>query len=530
VNRSARGARDDDSAETLSRRPWDAVIVGTGIGGSTLGQALVGAGWQVAFVDKGRDLRAPESWHDWPEHNPDYGDSSRRLEVLRRSGRETEEYETDAGTRFVPTIGSGTGGSSALYGMVLERFFPSDFEPRANHRDEPDAAIADAWPIDYTDLRPWYRRAEELYGVRGGDDPLRPSGAAREPRQVGDAVVALEERLAVRGAHPYRLPLACADTDDCGACQGHLCPGDCKGDALSRCLRPALAQPNAALLSECRAVALRTEGSRVRAVVCEHRGRQLELTAPVVVLAAGALGTPRLLLASRTERFPDGVGNGADLVGRHLMRHGIDLWVLRRAPRLRAARDAKAIGFNDLYEHDGERLGTVQSYGLPTPLATLRSRSGMNPWRLLGPAAAAFWRRYGDRPILASILEDLPYPANRVSIARSGAPRLEYRPGRSEIRRRALMRRRLRPFLRGLGATRVPGGDPVEALGHVCGTCRFGTDSYTSVLDPFNRVWETDNLYVVDASCFPSSTGLNPALTIAANALRVAAHLCERGR
>jgi len=514
-----------------ARRPWDVLIIGSGIGGATLGQALARSGWRVLFLEQGRDLRGADAWHHWPEEHPDYehGSVARRMEIRQRAGWETNVFESPQGP-FVPDTGRGTGGSSALYGMVMERFFPSDFAPRANHRPNDRASLPEAWPLCYEDLRPWYRQAEALFGVRGGVDPLRRHRLARQPGPADNGTAQLTGQLEARGLRPYRLPLAQAGDPGCRCCQSVLCDHACKADALSICLDPALRLPEVQLLSECTALELKTTGRSITSVLCERRGERAELSAPIVVLAAGALATPRLLLGSRSGSFPSGVANGSGMVGRHVMRHCIDLWVLRRGPRTQSPMDAKSLGFSDLYEVDQERLGTVQSFGPPAPLAVLRQRPGLNPWRLMGPLAPLAWRRFNDRPILASILEDLPYPDNQVSLTANGQPRLRYRLGRSELRRRGVMRSQLRRRLRGLGATRPPGGEPFEALGHVCGTCRAGTSPQDSVLDGTNRAWEVDNLYVVDASFFPSSAGINPALTVAANALRVAEHLCERGR
>jgi choline dehydrogenase-like flavoprotein len=210
------------------------------------------------------------------------------------------------------------------------------------------------------------------------------------------------------------------------------------------------------------------------------------------------------------------------------MRHAIDLWVLRDAPPLESPGDAKALGFNDLYTCGRSKFGSVQSFGAPPPLEYLqRQPIASLVWRL-GPLSRWLWHRYSRAPLLASILEDLPYPENRVEAGADSRPRLHYRPGASEERRRRAFRGELRGLLRGLGATLVSGRDAPKALGHACGTCRFGTDPATSVLDRDNRAHQLDNLYVVDASFFPSSAGLNPALTIAANALRVGDLLAAR--
>ena len=515
-------------AESLEMELWDVVIAGTGMGGATLGLVLAEAGRRVLFVEKGLDLSSPSTaaLRGGPAEIH-AGFQEARRETLGRAGRASAPIlDVAGGLQFVPEVGCGTGGSTSLFGAVLERFFPIDFTPGEWHHDAPCSALPEQWPVSYDEMRPWYARAERLYRVRGGPDPLR-AGVNDPLPAATPAARALAEALCSRGVHPYPLPLACESAGECQTCQGYLCPSGCKNDADRIALRPALAR-GARLLAPCEVAHLEADRARVRALVCRAQGRSFRLKARVFVLACGALNTPALLLASCQPHWENGLANGSGKVGRNLMRHAIDLWVLRGAPPLQAPGDAKALGFNDLYTCGRSKFGSVQSYGAPPALEYLRRQPTASlVWRL-GPLSRWVWRRYSRAPLLASILEDLPYPENRVEPGADGRPRLQYRPGVSEERRRRAFRRELRGLLRGLGATLVSGRDAPKALGHACGTCRFGTDPATSVLDCDNRAHQLDNLYVVDASFFPSSAGLNPALTIAANALRVGALLAAR--
>ena len=524
------------SLDEAQGREWDVVVVGTGMGGATLGLALARAGKEVLFVEKGRDLAAAgtNALRGGPaEADASYRHSSPRgrRELLARSGRVTEELlDATRGRPVLPELGSGTGGSSSLYGMVLERFFPADFEPRGQHPDAGESSLPEAWPVSFQELRPWYDDAERLYRVRGSADPLRPGedGALLPPTPVGAATGLLLDRLTGLGLHPYRLHLACDAVAGCQACQGYLCPLACKNDADRIALRPAMAEHGASLLSDCEAVGLEADRKRVRSVLCEQAGRRGAVRGRLIVLAAGALASPVLLLRSRSADWPEGLANDSGVVGRNLMRHGIDLWLLRRAPRLDGPADAKAIGISDLYRSGSGKLGSIQSFGLPPPLEYLENQRAPY-WRLFRPITRALRARLATMPILATILEDLPYPSNYVEPAPNGRGlRLRYRPGASEERRRAQFRSLLRARLGDLGARLLSRADAPKALGHACGTCRFGEDARTSALDRDNRAHRLDNLYVVDASFFPSSAGINPALTIAANALRVAAHVASR--
>jgi choline dehydrogenase-like flavoprotein len=300
------------------------------------------------------------------------------------------------------------------------------------------------------------------------------------------------------------------------------------------CLQPAIETHQAQLLSECSALFLEADRREVRRIVCARNGGEITLRAKVVILAAGALMTPALLLNSRNDAWPGGLANDSGLVGRNLMRHVNDLYILTHAPRVADLTQAREIIFNDFYVHEGHKLGSVQAFGVAPPLEYIRNQPGPNLWRRLGPAAAIAWKLTSRMPILASILEDLPYRENRVwpdgPPHRNGHQRLHYRYelGPSEHERAERFRGVLQQLLRPFRPIRVFGTSDRKALGHVCGTCRFGEDPRTSVLDPWNRAHGLSNLYVVDASFFPTSGGLNPALTVAANALRVAHHLGSR--
>jgi choline dehydrogenase-like flavoprotein len=509
---------------------WDAVIVGTGMGGATLGYALARAGLHVLFVERGLDLQVRDGHRindRFVEDSSDFRSLSdtekrQRMGLGGRSTDQIDDHSNNQLARFTPYIGSGTGGSSALYGAVLERFFPGDFE---------------TWPIRYEDLRPWYQSAEQLYRVRGGVDPLRPpeNQALLPAPPLYSESAEIFAKLAEQGMHPYRLHTACERFDDCRTCQGFLCGSECKNDAARTCLVPAVEKYGARLLTECAAVFLDADASHVRRVVCSWRGQRIELRSKIFVLAAGALLTPALLLNSKSGSWPNGLANTSGLVGRNLMRHVIDLYVLTEAPRLRENALTKEIAFNDLYASGADKFGTVQSFGTASPLAYLRNRPGFNLWQLLGPVAPYVWKRYSRQPILGSIMEDLPDAENRVApdgaISGSGQYRLSlhYRLGSGDLIRRERFRNTLAPVLGPFKPVRARGTSDRAALGHACGTCRFGSDPATSVLDPWNRAHGVSNLFVVDASFFPTSGGVNPALTIAANALRVSTHIESAG-
>lgn len=475
---------------------WDVVIVGTGMGGATLGHALAKAGRRVLFVERGLDLQNSEQHGGFVEAVPGFRQLSadQQRQCLARGGRATAEFSSES-TTFTPFIGAGTGGSSALYGMVLERLFPSDFTAE--------------WPIRYDELASFYAAAERLYRVRGVADPLRPAidgSALLPPPPMTPANQEIHATLERTGLHPYRLHTACEQLPGCRTCQGHLCHAACKNDAASICLSPAVNDHGASLLTECEALHLESGANQIRRLHCQWRDRRIALRAKLFVLAAGALLSPTLLVTA----LP---GTRA---GRNLMRHAIDLFVLTKAPSLPPNAFTKEIGCNDFYEG----FGTLQSFGTAGPLAYLQNRPGFNIWRLLGPVAPLVWERFGRQPIFGAIMEDKPNVDNRII-----ANHLHYQLNSADQSRRRRFRRAVKRALAPFRPIRVSGTAELPALGHVCGTCRFGDDPGTSVLDRYNRAHGLENLYVVDASFFPSSGGVNPGLTIAANALRIAQHL-----
>ena len=524
---------------------WDVIVVGTGMGGGMLGYSLARSGRRVLFVEKGRSTLpgVPGTIRSsMPEQaEPVAGRSAEAYyDALARAGRSTDEIEDISGRfsrRFVPHLGSGTGGSSALYGMVCQRFFVRDFTPRQDFRDPGDSTVPDAWPVTYDQMRPWYAAAEKLLGVRGQPDPLRPEAAevglpAAPPFSADNQP--LLDYLSGRGLHPYHLPMACDYTDGCITCEGYLCDQSCKNDAARNCVQPALAEHGAQLLTECRAVRLDADRTQVRQVICEHRSGMLALKAKVVVLAAGALITPLLLLNSRSGDWPRGLANDSDWVGRNLMRHLVDFIEIWPQADCKITAKNQQIGLNDFYFWEGQKYGAVQTLGGSVPpMELLTNRPGWQAraLRLMRPAVRRVYERlFTGGMMLATIMEDLPYLDNRVlpcdqpSLDGRQRLRIQYRFHASEIERRAVFMRQFNEVFEPFRKITLP--RPKNAnMGHVCGTCRFGSDPKTSVLDPENRARGVENLYVVDGSFFPSSTGLNPGLTIAANALRVAAHV-----
>jgi choline dehydrogenase-like flavoprotein len=343
-----------------------------------------------------------------------------------------------------------------------------------------------------------------------------------------------------KGLHPYRLPVACEFVPGCKCCQSYLCEEDCKNDSSRICLKPAISDYGADLLEECEVLNLESIRNKITGVVCHWRGRQVTLRGKVVVLAAGALETPRILLNSATAEWPDGLANDSGMVGRNLMRHFIDLYAIVPKTRGDFPTSLKEIALNDYYILAGKKYGTVQSFGAMPPADILVKgmeqdfRKGPLPWaaslfNLVKPLMKPVLSRiFSGRIVLATIIEDLPYGDNRVGLSDKFDPagkrrlKIQYRIPEYDHNRIEAFRKEIAKLLTPYSFMFIKQAENNERIAHACGTCRFGANPEESVLNANNRAHGVTNLYVVDASFFPSSGGTNPALTIAANALRVA--------
>jgi choline dehydrogenase-like flavoprotein len=511
---------------------WDVIVIGAGLGGGLAGRRLAEAGLRVLFVEKGpRGHRTERQGLD-----PAMADPVARRVRGYWPGPVRARIDGRASEFFAP-LGSGVGGSSVYYAATLERPERHDLEPTEG-RPHPTGG----WPVGHDAMRPWYERAERLLHVCGEADPLssEPAAPLADPPPLSGVDGALMQSLRATGLHPYRAHSAIRYLEGCAHCLGRKCPRACKMDGRSAGVEPALATGRAALLDACEVRRLVGTAGRVGHAEVAREGEVFALRARHFVLAGGALGSPRLLLASASEAWPAGCANASGLVGRNLMFHLNEmfaLWPPRGAPD---DGPGKAISLRDFYHLDGQRLGTVQSMGVAAGygeivhmLNAMFDRSALRRMRALRhltrlPAAVAA-AVLGRAQVFVGLLEDMGYPGNRVTWD-ARAPEaidISYTLHPELHARRRAFRRAIRARLRqqrSLFLTRAPELN----FGHPCGTLRFGDDPATSVLDADCRAHGIDNLHVADASFMPSSTGVNPGLTIAANALRVADGIARR--
>ncbi|HUF35924.1 MAG TPA: GMC family oxidoreductase, partial [Gemmatimonadales bacterium] len=435
------------------------------------------------------------------------------------------------------------GGASVFYGGVSLRFRERDFEPVPEIAGDSGAR----WPFGYAELAPYYDEVERLLGVAGeaGSDPIEPPRARAFPQRPGElAPVSRRLALAARslGLRPYRLPLAInyaaaagrSACVACGTCDGFACAVGAKNDLATVVLGPLLRR-GLRLETDTAVTRLVTDGGRVTAVETLHRatGDRRRFSAPHVFLAAGALATPHLLLASGLQRL----NPGGDVVGRYLMRHYNEILfgLFPRRPNPEGGFH-KQLGIHDYYFGDpaapgltarlGPRLGGLQQLTTPPP--------GLVRAELPRGVGAACARWVGHLTGWLTIAEDQPQWENRVRVDpwrtdRLGLPAaiVTHRHSARDHAAGAALAVRARAILRRAGAWACY-RHRVGTFSHGVGTVRLGPDARGSALDAECRFRGLDNLYVVDGSVLPSSAAVNPSLTIAANALRAARRLLAR--
>ncbi len=484
----------------------DIIIVGSGMGGATLAAGLVGSGLRVLILERGQVL------HDCAE--------ARDAEAIYRHGhfRPDETWLTPDGDRLNPGNYSYVGGNSKFYGGVMMRYREADFSPIRHI-----GGTTPGWPLAYSDLAPYYTLAERLFQVRGviGEDPTEPAHDAPydfPPIAHEPAIIDLKARLARIGLHPTPLPLA-VDLDRWlhrAATPWDGFPDTTGGklDAESAALVTALRDCNITLRTGVSVRHIEVEGARVKGLLTSA-GR---LSAPRIVLAAGAVHSAALLLRSATHAHPNGIANSSDQVGRNFMNHNASA-VLALSHRRNRSIYQKTLQLNDWYLKGGPGgapLGNVQllgrvsgpilasQTGLPKPLA-----------RLIANHAIDFY----------AMSEDLPDPDSRVTVQGDEIV-LDWR--RSNWDGHLALVAALKAALKRAGFPVVLSkAFDRRTPSHQCGTARIGVDPATSVCDPFGRTHDHPNLYICDASLLPTSAAVNPSLTIAALALRQAEHLRE---
>lgn len=493
---------------------FDIIIIGTGAGGGTLAYALRASGARILVIERGGYLpQEPENWQP--------------AAVFDQARYKNAEVWHDArGGTFHPGVHYYVGGNTKVYGAALPRLRREDFAAL-----EHEGGTAPAWPISYEELEPYYAEAEQIYRVHGevGADPTDPPRSGPFPfPAIGHEpyIQQLTDDLRRQGLRPYPIPMGIDLREGgscvrCKTCDGFPCKLHAKSDAEVCAMRPATESPDITLWTHSYARRLLTtpDGAQISGVEVERDGRIETVSAATVVVACGAANSAALLLRSANGAHPEGLANQSGMVGRNYMVHNNTALMAIDPLRRNRTVFQKSMAVNDFYfggpdfpypMGNLQLLGKLQA-GMLTAAQPLVPRVAL---QAIADHSVDWW----------VMSEDLPDPHNQVSLTPSGEICVRWQPNNLAAHRRLVSAasQMLREAGYKLVQTRAMG---IETNSHQCGTLRFGDDPATAVLDRNCRAHQIRNLYVVDSSCFPSSAAVNPALTIAANALRIARHL-----
>ncbi|WP_100077319.1 GMC oxidoreductase [Chryseobacterium camelliae] len=503
---------------------YDIIIIGSGAGGATMAYALADSGKKILIVERGGYV--PVEKENW--------DST---EVFQKNRYTTTDLWLDKhGKEFRPGMHYNVGGNTKFYGAALFRLREDDFKEIRHY-----GGTSPAWPIGYEDLKDYYLEAEKLFYVHGkrGSDPTEPYDSEPYPYEALPHEPRIQEifdELKQYGLKPFELPIGVNFTPHAvinapytlDRFDGFPDAAERKGDAHLCSLSKALEHPNVELMINTKVLKLVTDedGKKISEIIVEQDGETKTLKAGYVVLSAGAINSAALLLQSRSEKFPAGLANSSDQVGRNYMFHqNSALVALYTEPNY--TKFGKTFGINDFY-HAARGyefpLGHIQMLGksdehqikadspVPAPGFT---------FELMAKHAVDFW--------LTS--EDLPDPENRVTVEENGQIRITYTPNNTEGHK--LLKDELIKALKASGkfdsfffkGIYFSKGMDIGSPAHQNGTTKMGTDPENSVVDPYCKAHDLDNLYIVDGGFFVSSGAVNPALTIIAMALRVGQHI-----
>lgn len=539
---------------------YDAVVVGSGAGGGVAAWALALAGRSVLLVEAGD---YPDTAHLAQDHlrnaRTDIGLDHRTLRSStqnpRTLGLGPDSVPVQA---WDPRYGSNAdtfGGGTRVYGAQAWRFVPEDFAMATTYGIPAGSALAD-WPIGYPDLEPFYTQAEYEIGVCGSD--ARHAGSSRRSRPYPMTPMELTRpaRLLLRGAQalgwstvPVPLAINSEPRDGraacarCRQCVGFACPVEAKNTSENTVLARAAATGNLSILLRTRSERIVTDSmGRVVGVnlVADHGGSlwRHEVKAQDVVVAAGAIESARLLLASPSAREPNGLGNDHDQVGRHLQGHlyGGAIGVFDDEVNDLVG-PGPSISTHE-FRHGNEGLvggGMIANEFVPTPFGTFAYLRAAGLIGVHGLAAKQGMRHLLPRmqrvvgPVHEVTSADSRVQLDPLVVDNLGIPvaRLSGRPHANDFAVQAMLGERAADWLRAAGASTVTpyGSSPPNVVlssgQHQAGTCRMGTDPARSVTDQDGRVWGHPNLRVIDGSLNVTNGGVNPVLTIFANAFRI---------
>ena len=498
---------------------FDAIIIGSGAGGGTIAHTLAKAGKQVLLIERGPRFSDVEAFQD-----------EQRM-LINKEAFDDRQIEVNGRSAQLHIAGI-LGGGTALYGGVLMRPSPEDFHPGKFYEEWLPRHLWD-WPITYDDFSPYFDQAEILFRV-AGDKPSKmlhvgtpKNGYPGKVPPLEPINQQLEQGMKSAGLMPFHLPFA-IDFDiclRCAKCPGFYCPNEARGSTVKRTIDEAIFNYNLKIKTFTEAEYLVTDNSKkvigIRLIRRETKKVE-ELTAKVYILSAGALGSPVILMKS-------GLTERSGQLGRNYMYHcGALMAGLFKQDIGGGDKFIKQLGFTDLYlgtEEFPHKLGLAQT----VPIPGLLSLQENFPFPIPKAIAECLLKRMLT---ITGIVEDLPQEENRIEVGKDGKISLFHKFHPYDVYRSRYYKKKLKQVFQSAGTVFALGatGDKDDIhTSHQVGTTRFGTNPNTSVLNTDCRLHDHENVFVVDGGFMPNALGVNPALTIVANALRVGDIMLQKG-
>ena len=525
----------------MAEDPVDVLIIGAGAAGAAFAWSLAETRMNILCLEQGGWMdpaQYPTAGSDWEMRG--LGDFALSPNTRQRP----EDYPiNDSDSPIAVSMFNAVGGSTILYAGHFPRLHPSDFRVRTLD------GVADDWPIDYAKLAPFYAENDRMMGVAGlaGDPAYPPKQVPLPPVPLGKLGETIAHGFNSLGWHWWPSDSAIATRAYAGRAPcinlGPCITGCAQGAKASTDVTywPAAVRRGVRLATRCRVreITLGADGRADGALYYDAQGALHRQRAEIVVLACNGIGTPRLLLNSRSALFPDGLANRSGLVGKNLMFHPYGMVVGGFPERLDGYKGPTGCGLmsQEFYETDLSR-GFVRGYSFellrgmgPVSTALWGMMAGRLPWGEGHHAAYAdvFARTAG----VLAICEDLPELHNCVTLDPElsdsngiPAPRIQYRL--SENSRRMLEHgvARGKEVLEAAGAEWTRVDSPLRIAGwHLMGTARMGSDPQRSVVNEWGRCHDVPNLFIIDGSVFVTAGAVNPTCTIQAFALYAADRL-----